>query len=176
MVSSDASAFTQIVLDGIKKSGQRAVLATGWGAMDADEGPQDRQIFVLRHAPHDWLFPRMSAAVHHGGAGTTAAAVRAGIPSVIVPFFGDQPFWANRLNRKGVAPPALERKSLTSGALASALSTTQQPAMINAAAALGRAVRAEDSIGEALRHLRTWNLLPVGAREAVAGPFARTMA
>ena len=176
MVSGDAAAFTQIVLDGIKKSGQRAVLATGWGAMDGDEGPQDRQIFVLRHAPHDWLFPHMSAAVHHGGAGTTAAAVRAGIPSVIVPFFGDQPFWANRLNRKGVAPPALERKSLTSAALASALSTTQQPTMIKAAAALGRAVRAEDSIGEALRHLRTWNLLPGGAREAVAEPFARTMA
>ena len=176
MVSSDAAAFTQIVLDGIKKSGQRAVLATGWGAMDGDEGLQDRQIFVLRHAPHDWLFPHMSAAVHHGGAGTTAAAVRAGIPSVIVPFFGDQPFWANRLNRKGVAPPPLERKSLTSAALASALSTTQQPAMIKAAAALGRAVRAEDSIGEALRHLRTWNLLPGSAREAVVEPFARTMA
>ena len=118
----------------------------------------------------------MSAAVHHGGAGTTAAAVRAGIPSVIVPFFGDQPFWANRLNRKGVAPPALERKSLTSAALASALSATQRPAMIQAAAALGRAVRAEDSIGEALRHLRTWNLLPGGVPEAVAGPFARTTA
>jgi UDP:flavonoid glycosyltransferase YjiC (YdhE family) len=176
MVSSDAVAFTDIVLDGIKKSGQRAVLATGWGAMDGDEGPQDRQIFMLRHAPHDRLFPHMSAAVHHGGAGTTAAAVRAGIPSVIVPFFGDQPFWANRLNRKGVAPPALERKRLTSAALASALSTTQQPTMIKAAAALGRAVRAEDSIGEALRHLRTWNLLPDGVAEAVAGPFARTTA
>jgi UDP:flavonoid glycosyltransferase YjiC (YdhE family) len=176
MVSSDAAAFTQIVLDGIKKSGQRAVLATGWGAMDGEEGPQDRQTFFLRHAPHDCLFPHMSAAVHHGGAGTTAAAVRAGIPSVIVPFFGDQPFWANRLNRKGVAPPALERKSLSSAALASALSSTQQQAMMKAAATLGRAVRAEDSIGEAISHLRTWNLLPGGAPEAVAEPFARTMA
>ena len=119
MVSSNARAFTQTVLDAVKKSGQRAVLATGWGALDGDEGPQDEQIFFLRHAPHDGLFPLMSAAVHHGGAGTTAAAVRAGIPSVIVPFFGDQPFWADCLNRQGVAPPALERKSLTADALAS---------------------------------------------------------
>jgi UDP:flavonoid glycosyltransferase YjiC (YdhE family) len=102
----------------------------------------------------------MSAAVHHGGAGTTAAAVRAGIPSVIVPFFGDQPFWAHCLHRNGIAPPALDRKSLTAGALASAITATQQAAMVKAAAALGRAVRAEDGIGEAVRRLRAWNLLP----------------
>ena len=160
MVSSNATAFTQTVLDGVRKSGLRAVLATGWGALDGEEGQQDEQIFFLRHAPHDGLFPLMSAAVHHGGAGTTAAAVRAGVPSVIVPFFGDQPFWAYRLHCKGVAPPALDRASMTADALASALAATQQPAMIEAAAALGRAVRAEDGIGEAVRRLRAWNLLP----------------
>jgi sterol 3beta-glucosyltransferase len=159
MVTSDAAAFTQIVLDAIRKSGHRAVLATGWGCLD--EGvSQDDQIFLLRHAPHEHLFPMMSAAVHHGGAGTTAAAVRAGIPSVIVPFYGDQPFWARCLARQGVAPRAVERKTLTADTLASAIAQSQQPAMIRNAAALGRTVRAEDGVGEALRWLRTWDLLP----------------
>jgi UDP:flavonoid glycosyltransferase YjiC (YdhE family) len=160
MVSSNAKAFTETVLDGVRKSGLRAVLATGWGALDGDDGPRDEQIFFLRHAPHDGLFPLMSAAVHHGGAGTTAAAARAGIPSVVVPFFGDQPFWAHCLNRQGAAPRALERKTLTADALASALETTQQPAMLQTATALGRAIRAEDGIGEAVRWLRAWDLLP----------------
>jgi sterol 3beta-glucosyltransferase len=176
MVSPNARAFTETVLDAVKKSGQRAVLATGWGGLDGDEGPQDRQIFFLRHAPHDCLFPRMSAAVHHGGAGTIAAAVRAGIPSVIVPFFGDQPFWASCLNRQGVAPPALKRKSLTAGGLTSALAATQQPAMLEQAAALGRAVRAEDGIGEALRRLRAWDLLPAVAPDAAMETVGRTTA
>lgn len=163
MVSSNATAFTETVLAAVKRSGQRAVLATGWGALDGDDGPQDEQIFFLRHAPHDGLFPLMSATVHHGGAGTTAAAVRAGIPSVIVPFFGDQPFWAHCLHRRGVAPRAVERKTMTPDVLAAALSATQQPAMVQRAAVLGCAVRAENGIVEAVRRLREWNLLPAAA-------------
>jgi sterol 3beta-glucosyltransferase len=174
MVSSNATAFTQTVLDAVKKSGRRVVVATGWGALDGDDGPQNDRIFFLRHAPHDGLFPLMSAAVHHGGAGTTAAAARAGIPSVIVPFFGDQPFWAHCLHRQGVAPPALERKSLTADALASALAATQGRAMIQAAAALGRAVRAENGIGEAIRWLRAWDLLPAIARDATGERVVRS--
>jgi sterol 3beta-glucosyltransferase len=157
----------------VKKSGQRAVLASGWGGLAGEEGSQSDQIFFLRHAPHDWLFPRMSAAVHHGGAGTTAAAVRAGIPSVIVPFYGDQPFWARCLNRQGIAPPAVERKTMTADTLASALAATQHPTMIQKAAALGRAVRTEDGIGEAVRCLLEWGLLPAVSEESALQPLAR---
>lgn len=160
MVGSNATAFTETVLDGVKRSSQRAVLATGWGALDGEDGDRDGKIFFLRQAPHDAMFPLMSAAVHHGGAGATAAAVRAGIPSVIVPFFGDQRFWAHCLHRKGVAPPLLDRKTMTANMLASAMNETQQPAMLQTAAALGRLVRAEDGIAEAVRRLREWNLLP----------------
>jgi sterol 3beta-glucosyltransferase len=160
MVSEKAGAFTQTVLNAVRLSGQRAVLATGWGGLDGDEGQQGKQIFFLRHAPHDCLFPLMSAAVHHGGAGTTAAAARAGIPSIIVPFFGDQPFWASCLNQLGVAPPALDRRQMTAEDLVSALIAVQEPEMVQKAAELGRAIRAEDGIAEALRCLREWNLLP----------------
>lgn len=163
MVSSDAVGFTRKILDGVRKSGQRAVLATGWGGLDGADGAQDGQTFFLRHAPHDQLFPLMSAAVHHGGAGTTAAAARAGIPSVIVPFYGDQPFWARCLNRQGVAPPALDRLNLSADALASALVATQQPSMQQAAIALGQAIRAEDGVAAAVRYLQAWGLLDVSA-------------
>jgi sterol 3beta-glucosyltransferase len=176
MVSSNARAFTQTVLDAVKKSGQRAVLATGWGGLDGDDGPQDEQIFFLRHAPHDQLFPFMSAAVHHGGAGTTAAAVRAGIPSIIIPFFGDQPFWASCLNRNGVAPPALQRKSLTADALAAALTAALQPSMLRQAAVLGQTVRAEDGIAEAIHWLRVWDLLPTVTSNKTVEPLMKTTA
>lgn len=159
MVSSEATAFTASVLDGVRKSGQRAVLATGWGGLDHAEGAQGEQIFFIRHAPHDWLFPRMSLAVHHGGAGTTAAAVRAGIASVIVPFYGDQPFWARCLQREGVAPAALDRKNLCADDLTVALIAAQQAPMRQAALALGQRVRAEDGVGEAVRYLQAWGLL-----------------
>ena len=162
MVSRDAHGFTATVLDALRQSGQRAVLATGWGGLDGADGPNsahDGQFFFVRHAPHDWLFPRMAAAVHHGGAGTTAAAVRAGIPSVIVPFYGDQPFWARCLHQQGVAPPALDRFRMNAGHLADALRTTTAAPMQQAAAALGQRVRAEDGVGAALGYLQSWGLL-----------------
>jgi UDP:flavonoid glycosyltransferase YjiC (YdhE family) len=150
------------------------VLATGWGGLEVGEGALDGQIYGLRQAPHDWLFPRMAAAVHHGGAGTTAAAVRAGIPSAIVPFYGDQPFWARCLHRRGVAPPALDRRGLTADVLATALDAMDQPGMRREAEALGRAVRAEDGVAEALRHLRRWGLL--GEPDAVEAARERSAA
>jgi UDP:flavonoid glycosyltransferase YjiC (YdhE family) len=166
MVAGNAAAFTETVLEGVKQSGRRAVLATGWGALNLEEGLQSEQIFFLRQAPHASLFPLMAGAVHHGGAGTTAAAAHAGIPSVVVPFFGDQPFWAHCLHQRGVAPPALERKKLTPATLASALRVIEEPRMVQNAAALGRAIRAEDGVGETLRWLGRWNLLPARSRES----------
>jgi sterol 3beta-glucosyltransferase len=171
MVTSQAETFTTVVLDAVRKSGHRAVLATGWGGLDSGTASQDDQIFFLRDAPHQHLFPLMAAAVHHGGAGTTAAAARAGIPSVIVPFYGDQPFWARCLARQHVAPPALQRKTLTADALAAAIAQSQRPSMIRNADALGRAVRAEDGVGEALRWLRNWNLLPAISRDTELSIF-----
>jgi sterol 3beta-glucosyltransferase len=176
MVSNQAKEFTQTILRAVEKSGQRAVIATGWGGLEGEDGLYNQRIFFLRHAPHDQLFPLMSAAVHHGGAGTTAAAVRAGIPSVIVPFFGDQPFWAARLHSLGVAPPALERKTLTPDALSSALIATQQPAMWHKAKDLGNAVREEDGVGEAIRWLCRWQLLPTAQRDAAAVQAVEAMA
>jgi sterol 3beta-glucosyltransferase len=109
------------------------------------------RFLVIRHAPHDWLFPRVQAIVHHGGAGTTGAAVAAGRPQVIWPFGVDQPFWSRRMADLGVAPPARPVRALTGATLAAALGRVLGDEQMRARAAeLGRRVRAEDGCGRAI--------------------------
>lgn len=162
MRSGDSGDFTARVLEGLRRSGRRALIATGWGGLSKEvvERAGDGNFFAIDAAPHDWLFPRVALAVHHGGAGTTAAALRAGIPSVVVPFFGDQPFWAWRLAEVGVAPPAVRRKELTAAALAGAIRSALSGSMGRRAAALGERLRAEDGVANAIVQLRAWGLLP----------------
>jgi len=89
----------KIALEALRISGQRGVLSSGWGGLKTDDLPET--VFAISSIPHSWLFPRMRAVVHHGGAGTTAAGLRAGVPSILVPFFGDQPFWGRRVAQLG---------------------------------------------------------------------------
>lgn len=168
MLASNVETFTRTMIDAVRLSGRRALLATGWGGLQGQAGRLDDQIYVLDSAPHDWLFPRVSVAVHHGGAGTTAAAVRAGIPSVVVPFFGDQPFWAQRLHGLGVAPPALDRKTLTAADLADAIAFSLRPQTVRTAAELGERMRAEDGGRAAVNAMAEWGLLPRSRLQAVA--------
>lgn len=117
----DINTIIKKAVQGILQAGHRVVLLTGWSG----EGFKDLtcpDLYVAKSIPHSWLFPRVSAVVHHGGAGTTGAAVRAGIPSLIMPFFFDQGFWADRLEKLGVGPPRLSKKALTPQAMASCVS------------------------------------------------------
>jgi sterol 3beta-glucosyltransferase len=100
--------------------------------------------------PHDWLFPRTAAVVHHGGAGTTAAGLRAGRPTITVPFFGDQLFWGRRVEQVGAGPPPIALRELTPERLAGAIRATEDPAMRERAAALGERIRSEDGVGRAV--------------------------
>jgi sterol 3beta-glucosyltransferase len=165
MADRAAQTTTELILHAVALSGQRAILATGWGGLVAvTDLPADR-LLLIESAPHDWLFPRVCAAIHHGGAGTTAAALRAGIPSVVVPFFGDQFFWAWRLASLGVAPPRLLRRSMTAEDLAQAIGQATDAKMQVRARALGRLVAAEDGVAAALGALRDWDLLRVDAAQ-----------
>jgi sterol 3beta-glucosyltransferase len=94
----------------------RGVVATGWGGLAAAESTDE--LLVIDGAPHDWLFPQMAAVVHHGGAGTTAAGLAAGRPSLITPFFGDQRFWGHRVHKIGAGPAPLPQKMITADLLA----------------------------------------------------------
>jgi sterol 3beta-glucosyltransferase len=149
MPSQDAAAKTRVVLEALRRAGRRGVLATGWGGLAAAELPAS--VYLLESAPHDWLFPQMAAVVHHGGAGTTAAGLRAGVPSVICPFFGDQPFWGRRVAALGAGPQAIPQRQLSAERLAAAISqAVSDPAMAARAAALGAAIRSEDGVANAV--------------------------
>lgn len=144
----DPVAMTETIVAALRRTGQRAVLATGGGAL----GGADLPDFVhgLAEAPHDRLFPLVSGVVHHGGAGTTGAALRAGRPMAICPFFGDQPFWARRMQALGVAPAPLDRKTLSPDALAAAMTALANPVLRHRAEDLGQAIRAERGIANAV--------------------------
>jgi UDP:flavonoid glycosyltransferase YjiC (YdhE family) len=160
----DASAVTALVLEALSRAGRRGVLHTGWGGLR--EVPPSERFFPVGPVPHDWLFPRVAAAVHHGGAGTVAAALRAGIPSVLVPFMADQPFWARRLFALGVAPAPVPRKRLTAERLAAAIrAAVEGPEIRRRAAELGAKVRAEGGVGRAVAVLDAYaRRLPAPAR------------
>lgn len=141
MPTADAAQLTRIVRDALDATDQRGVLATGWGGLEGDAG-SDR-IHVLDAAPHGWLFPRCSAVVHHGGAGTTHEGLRLGRPSIICPVFGDQPFWGRRVMAIGAGPAPLPQRCLTAATLAGALAAVRNPAVVSRAAEIGAALTAE---------------------------------
>ncbi|MGW3352927.1 glycosyltransferase [Nonomuraea rubra] len=146
--SGDPETLTATVLQAVRLTGRRAVLATGWGALRPGAEPDG--VLVIEEAPHEWLLPRVAVAVHHGGIGTVAAALRAGVPQVVRPFLGDQPFWAGRLHHLGVAPPPVTGR-LTPDRLAAAIE--KAVALAPAARALATPVRAEDGIAAAVARI-----------------------
>jgi len=140
---------TDIVLQALRHSGQRGVLVTGWGGLSNADLPDD--VFKLDSIAHDWLFPQTSAIIHHGGAGTTGAGLRAGVPSIIVPFFADQPFWSQRVYALGVGPRPIPLKRLSVARLAEAITVaTSDTEMQRRAAALSQQIRAEDGVKRAI--------------------------
>ncbi len=119
MAERDATELTEIVLASLLKSGQRGLLLSGWGGIEQTDLPDT--VLKVDSAPHDWLLPKMAAVIHHGGAGTTAAALRSGRPSMAVPFFGDQPFWGDRIAMLGVGVRAVPRLQLSIDTLSSSI-------------------------------------------------------
>lgn len=150
MGGKDPARLAAVVIEALSMAGERGLLLTGWGGMHAQSRPDN--VFMVDSAPHSWLFPRMAAVVHHGGAGTTGEGLRAGVPSVIVPFIVDQPFWGRRVRVLGVGPEPIPRNSLTSGKLAHAIhEAVTNPRIRESAATIGTAIRSEDGLGTALR-------------------------
>ncbi|KAG0283595.1 Sterol 3-beta-glucosyltransferase [Linnemannia gamsii] len=181
MVVSDPEEMTKIIVDSVIKAGVRAIISKGWSdklSSSEKDGPvavvkkditnsnkekekvYPSNVYMLKSVPHDWLFPRLAGAVHHGGAGTTAAGLRAGIPIVIKPYFGDQYFWAQRVEEAGVG---VWCHDLTVKKLSAALTAiTTDDKMIKKAQLMGERIRAEDGVGTAIHHF--YHDLPI-ARE-----------
>ncbi|KAI1414887.1 putative glucosyl/glucuronosyl transferase [Hypoxylon sp. FL1857] len=143
IVLDDPNAMTELIFEAVRKTSQRVLLSKGWGGMGADELCIPDGVFMLGNVPHDWLFQHVSCVVHHGGAGTTAAGIRAGRPTVVVPFFGDQPFWGAMVARAGAGPDPIPHKQLTADRLADAITFCLRPESLERARELASKIAAE---------------------------------
>ena len=152
MPSPDPAAFTREVVGGLARAGRRGILLSGWGALASMDLP--KSVFALDAAPHDWLYPRVAAVVHHGGAGTTSAALRAGKPSMVVPFMADQRFWGERVARLGAGPRPFRRRKLDAERFGEALrDLVENPSHREGAARIAAALAAEDGVARAIAAL-----------------------
>lgn len=151
MASYDPEAVTALVIGAVRHVGVRAILLAGWGGLTTSLPDDD--VFCADALPHNWLFPRVAAVVHHGGAGTTGAALQAGVPAIVIPFTMDQPFWGARVAALGVGPTPIPRARLTQQRLIDALrQALADSAMRARAETLGASLRAEDGVAEAVEH------------------------
>ncbi|KVH99582.1 Glycosyl transferase, family 28 [Cynara cardunculus var. scolymus] len=152
----DSVKTTTIILEALRKTGQRGIIDRGWGDLGTfPEIPED--VFLLVDCPHDWLFPQCAAVVHHGGAGTTATGLRAGCPTTIVPFFGDQYFWGDRIYHRGLGPNPIPINQLSVEALSDSINFMLQPEVKSRAMDLAKLIENEDGVANAVdafhRHL-----------------------
>lgn len=152
MTPRDPDLLTKVLFEALERTKQRAILVSGWSGIGNINKPDN--VFIIDSVPHDWLFPQMAAVVHHGGSGTTSAACRAGIPSLIIPFlpiFEDQLFWGQRLADLGVGPSPIPYKKLSASRLASAIQVAvNDKAIRERAIALGKKIKEEDGVANAV--------------------------
>jgi len=155
MDAQDPARMTSLVVNALAASGQRGVLASGWGGLHAESLPET--IFPIRDIPHSWLFHKMAALVHHGGMGTTAAGLRSGIPSIILPVAGDQPFWADRAQRLGVGIRSSGYFKITAERLTADIARAVGDITLRGnAAALGETIRAERGVQRAVELIQKY--------------------
>ncbi|KAI3470392.1 hypothetical protein Pfo_027055 [Paulownia fortunei] len=142
--------MTQIIVQALEITGQRGIINKGWGGLGNLAEPKDF-IYLLDNCPHDWLFARCAAVVHHGGAGTTAAGLKAACPTTVVPFFGDQPFWGERVHARGVGPVPIPVDEFSLEKLVAAIRFMLDPKVKQRAVELAKAMENEDGVTGAVQ-------------------------
>ncbi|MBP3127812.1 glycosyltransferase [Thalassospira sp. ER-Se-21-Dark] len=155
MPGNDPTAMAEMIAKAISQSGgsdAAAIVATGWGGMRDINWPDN--VLAVKEVPHDWLFPKVDIVIHHGGAGTCAAALRVGRPSIIIPFFGDQPFWTKRLHKLGVSPRPIKPEKLDATLLAEQIQTVfKTPSYRNNAERISQEITGENGIKTAIAQI-----------------------
>jgi sterol 3beta-glucosyltransferase len=149
MIHRDAEMIYNKVLTALERTGNRVILLSGWSELK--EIGASEEVLILEGVPHAWLLPRCKLVIHHGGAGTTAAGLRAGIPNLVIPFAADQPFWGDRVLYLGAGPRPVPVKKLSTERLIEAISASQQESVFRSAQRLGAAIQAEDGVAEMIR-------------------------
>ncbi len=143
-----ANEINKLLLKVVLETGSRVIHLSGWG--ETEKTPQSDQIFSAPVVPHDWLLPRCKMVIHHGGAGTTAAGLRAGIPNLVIPSASDQPFWGQRVQAIGAGPAPIPVKNLSESKLVSAMELIEAPIMRRSAKLIGEKIQSEKGIEKAI--------------------------
>ena len=159
VVAEDPAALTRTIFRALDKAGARGVVSRGWAHLGGEAPPPN--VYLIDDCPHDWLFPRCRAVCHHGGAGTTAAGLRAGLPTVIVPFFGDQFFWGRIVAEAGAGPEPIPIRRLDVERLTAAFDACRRPQIRERATELGALLRASDGAELAARSVERHLPAPV---------------
>jgi sterol 3beta-glucosyltransferase len=164
MTGRDPEQLALLTIEAVTRAGQRAVLASGWSGIGRGAA-LPAHIFGVESVPHDWLFPRVSAVVHHGGAGTTAAGLRAGKPTLVTAFFADQLFWGHRIARAGAGPKPLHRSRLSAERLGDAIAeTVAEPRFREAAEHMAQRLALEDGVANAVAAIERHVGKPLASR------------
>ena len=156
IVVKNPEAMTTLILDAVTKSGQRALISKGWGNFGSRAASSSSRVHFLGNVPHDWLFQKVTCVVHHGGAGTTAAGIAAGKPTVVVPFFGDQHFWGDMIARAGAGPRPIPKAKLSAENLSAAILEALKPEKLERANLLSQKIAREQGcdVGAKVFHKR----------------------
>ncbi|ONM18954.1 Sterol 3-beta-glucosyltransferase UGT80A2 [Zea mays] len=179
----DPQKMTEIIVKALEITGQRGIINKGWGGLGTLAEPKDF-VYLLDNCPHDWLFLQCKAVVHHGGAGTTAAGLKAACPTTIVPFFGDQPFWGDRVHARGLGPPPIPVDQFGLQKLVDAIKFMTKPVVKDKAVEVAKAMESEDGVTGAvrafLRHLPSKTEepsppQPSGFLEFFLGPLSKCL-
>ncbi|KAJ8513776.1 hypothetical protein OPV22_004210 [Ensete ventricosum] len=142
--------MTEIIVEALSITKQRGIINKGWGGLGNLAEPKDF-VYSLDNIPHDWLFLQCKAVVHHGGAGTTAAGLKAACPTTIVPFFGDQPFWGERVHARGLGPPPIPIDQFSLQKLVDAINFMMKPEVKENALTVAKAMETEDGVSGAVK-------------------------
>ena len=154
MVNRDRGHIDRLIRESLRQTGNRGVILSGWSGI---REALSRDVCYLEEVSHDWLLPHCKAVIHHGGAGTTAAGLRAGIPNIVVPFMADQPFWGRRVYSIGAGPKPILVKNLTVENLTKSIANAEDELIRKQANAISQQLLGEDGTGEAVRWIETYS-------------------
>lgn len=154
MVNREKEKIDRIMRESLRQTEYRGIILSGWSGID---NRSSNDVLYMEAAPHHWLLPRCKMVIHHGGAGTTAAGLQAGIPNIVLPFMADQPFWGKRVYSIGAGPKPILIKNLSVEKLRRVIAEAEGASICERAQAIGRQIRTEDGVLEAVRRMEDYS-------------------